>query len=160
MRSIVYQKQYQESLKKQVSGIIDKLHDEDYKTVSEYLEKCYDDGFIGTMYDLQGQGIPMCFPLDQESMVRAVQLDSKISKGLYSRLGEDVNVLKKKITAQVSRGISTAEARALTEDALTSGRALLKFKEWISAQGGNADAPLAKAKFTREIFAHSDSSLC
>jgi hypothetical protein len=40
-------------------------------------------------------------------MVRAVQLDSKISQGLYSRLGEDVSLLKKRITAQVSRGIAT-----------------------------------------------------
>jgi hypothetical protein len=108
MRSKVYQKQYQESLKKQVSEIIDKLHDEDFKTVSEYLEKCYDEGFLGTMYDLQGQGIPVCFPLDQESMVRAVQLDSKISKGLYDHLGENYSLLKKRITSEVSRGIASS----------------------------------------------------
>ncbi len=39
----------------------------------------------------------------------------------------------------LSKGISTEEARALTEDALTSGKALLKFKEWINAQGGNCE---------------------
>jgi hypothetical protein len=108
MRSKVYQKQYQESLQKQVGDIIGKLHDEDFKTVSEYLEKCYDEGFVGTMYDLQGQGIPMCFPLDQESMVRAVQLDSKISEGLYNHLGENYSLLKKRITAEVSRGIASS----------------------------------------------------
>lgn len=59
------------------------------------------------MYDLHGQGIPLVFPMDQEAIVRVVQLDSKISKGLYSRLGEDVALLKRKITATVSRGIST-----------------------------------------------------
>lgn len=106
-RSKVYQKQYQEGLKKQVSDILDNMHENEFKTVSEYLDKCYEQGFLGTMYDLQGQGIPLCFPLDQEAMVRAVQIDSKISQGLYSRLGEDVDLLKKKITAQVSRGIST-----------------------------------------------------
>lgn len=106
-RSKVYQKQYQEALKKQVGDIYDLMLKEEYKTVSDYLNQCYEDGFIGTMFDLQGQGIPLCFPLDQEAMVRAVQLDSKISQGLYSRLGEDVSMLKKKITAQVSRGIST-----------------------------------------------------
>ena len=46
-------------------------------------------------------------PLNQEAMVRAVQLDSKISKGLYTHLGENVNMLKKRIAAEVSRGIST-----------------------------------------------------
>lgn len=106
----VYQKQYQDALKKQVSSILDNMQVEEFKTVSEYLNKCYEEGFLGTMYDLQGQGIPLCFPMDQESMVRAVQLDSKISHGLYTRLGEDVALLKKKITAEVSRGISTGIA--------------------------------------------------
>ena len=107
IQSKVYQKKYQTALQKQVGGILDKMHDKEFKLVSDYITECYENGFIGTMFDLQGQGIPMCFPLDQEAMVRAVQLDSKISKGLYSRLGEDVALLKKKITAQVSRGIST-----------------------------------------------------
>ena len=107
IQSKVYQKQYQDAMKKQIGSILDNMQVEEFKTVSEYLQKCYEDGFIGTMFDLQGQGIPLCFPLDQEAMVRAVQLDSKISQGLYSRLGEDVALLKKKITAQVSRGIST-----------------------------------------------------
>lgn len=107
IQSKVYQKQYQDALKKQVSSILDNMQVEEFKTVSEYLNKCYEEGFLGTMYDLHGQGIPLCFPLDQEAMVRAVQLDSKISNGLYSRLGEDVSLLKKKITAQVSRGIAT-----------------------------------------------------
>jgi hypothetical protein len=40
-------------------------------------------------------------------MVRAVQLDSKISSGLYNHLQEDVGKLKKNITAQVSRGIAS-----------------------------------------------------
>ena len=106
-RAKVYQKQYQESLKKQVSGIYDWMLWEQYTTVSDYLTDCYENGFVGTMYDLQGQGIPLCFPLDQEQMVRAVQLDSKISKGLYSKLGEDISLLKRKIAAQISRGIAT-----------------------------------------------------
>ena len=103
----VYQKQYQDALKKQVNSILDNMQVEEFKTVAEYLNQCYEEAFVGTMFDLQGQGIPLCFPMDQEAMVRAVQLDSKISNGLYSRLGEDVALLKKKITAQVSRGIST-----------------------------------------------------
>lgn len=107
IQSKVYQKNYQTALKKEVGGILDTMHEKEFKTVSDYLKTCYEDGFIGTMFDLQGQGIPLCFPLDQEAMVRAVQLDSKISHGLYTRLGEDIAVLKNKITAQVSRGVAT-----------------------------------------------------
>jgi hypothetical protein len=107
IQSKVYQKNFQQALGKQVDDVLGKMLDKEFTTVSDYLNECYENGFMGTMYDLQGQGIPLCFPLDQEAMVRAVRLDSKISKGLYSRLGEDVDLLKRKITAQVSRGIST-----------------------------------------------------
>ena len=112
IRSKVYQQNYQEGLKKQVNDILDKMHDNSFKTVSEYLDKCYEEGFVGAMYDLQGQGIPMAFPIDQEAVTRAVQLDSKISNGLYSHMGEDVTQLKKHITAQVSRGIATGMSYA------------------------------------------------
>lgn len=107
IQSKVYQKKYQEGLQKQVGDVLDKMHTQQFKTVSDYLEQCYEDGFIGTMFDLQGQGIPLCFPMDQEQMVRAVQLDSKIVEGYYRRMGKDVAMLKKRITAEVSRGIST-----------------------------------------------------
>lgn len=106
-QSKVYQKQYQDALKKQIGAILDTLHTEEFETISEYLEKCYEDGFIGALYDIQGQGIPLVFPIDQTAIVRAVMLNSKISIGLYTRLGEDIAELKKKISAEVSRGIST-----------------------------------------------------
>ena len=81
---------------KQVDDILGKMAEKQFKTVSDYLNTCYEDGFVGTMFDLQGQGIPLCFPLDQESMIRAVQLDSPISSGLYNHLGENVNELKQR----------------------------------------------------------------
>lgn len=105
IRSKVYQKQYQDGLKKQTGDILDKMHKENFKNVSDYLQTCYEDGFVGTLYDLQGQGIPFAFPIDQEAVTRAVQIDSKISNGLYSHLGEDVAKLKKHIASEVSRGI-------------------------------------------------------
>lgn len=107
IQSKIYQKQYQEQLKKQVDGILDQLKVKQYTNISDYLDECYTDGFIGTIFDLHGQGVPLMMPIDQQAMVRAVQLDSKISKGLYTHLGENVDMLKKHITAQVSRGIST-----------------------------------------------------
>lgn len=103
----IYQKQYQEQLYKQVSGIYDQMQVSQFVTVSDYLNTCYTDGFIGTIFDAHGQGVPFLAPLDQVAMVQAVQLESKISKGLYTHLGKDVATLKHRITAQVSRGIST-----------------------------------------------------
>lgn len=106
-RSKVYQKQYQDSIKTQVRGILDKMHQKEFKTVNEYLNGCYNKAFTGNMYVLHGEGIPLIVPIDQEKVVRAVQINSKINKGLYSRLGEDVDLLKRKITAQISRGVAT-----------------------------------------------------
>ncbi|MBO5957536.1 MAG: hypothetical protein J6Q39_08275 [Bacteroidales bacterium] len=107
LRSKVYQKQHQEAIQGQLDDVLDNLHQNSYKTIESYLKGCYDDGFIGTLYDLQGQGVPLIMPMDQESIVRAVQLDSKISGGLYSRMGEDVAGLKKVIASEVTRGIAT-----------------------------------------------------
>lgn len=107
LQSKIYQKQYQEALHGQIDDVLDKMNTEQFNTVTGYLKTCYDDGYIGTLYDLQGQGVPLIMPIDQEAVVRAVQLDSKISQGLYNRMGEDVAVLKKAIASEVSRGIAT-----------------------------------------------------
>lgn len=114
IQSKIYQKQYQEQLQSQVEGILKQMQTKSFATVSEYLDECYTDGFIGTIFDAHGQNVPFMAPINQESMVRAVQLDSKISKGLYTRLGEDVDMLKKKITAQVSRSVATGMTFAET----------------------------------------------
>lgn len=111
-QSAIYQIQYQKMLKGQIEGILNQMQTAQFLTVSDYLDGCYDDGFVGSLFDLHGQGVPLAMPLDQTKMVRAVQLDSKISKGLYTRLGEDVGLLKKKIIAQVSRSISNGTSYA------------------------------------------------
>lgn len=118
IQSKIYQKKYQEQLQSQLDGILKQMQSTQYLTVSGYLDDCYTDGFIGSIFDLSGQGVPLMMPINQESMVHAVQLDSKISKGLYTRLGEDVDLLKKKITAQVSRSIATGETYKQTAQML------------------------------------------
>lgn len=106
LQSIIYQKQYQTALKGQLEGVLEQLHSNEYATVSDYLTRCYEDGYIGVMYDLQGQGIPIVTPIDQEQVTKAIQTDSKLSKTLYDSLGEDVNKLKRSVRAEVSRGIA------------------------------------------------------
>lgn len=108
LKTIIYQLDYQRALKKQISAILDDLNARQFNTISEYLTKCYEMGFIGTLYDLQGQGIPLIFPINQEHVVRALTVDTKLSKRLYTALGEDVEELKKAIRSELSRGISTS----------------------------------------------------
>lgn len=110
LKSIVWQKQYQEALKKQIDGVLDKLNAESFTTIADYLTDCYENGFFGALYDLQGQGIPLILPINQEEVVQAIQIDSKISKGLYQRMGEDTEQLKKSIRLEVSRGVSNGSS--------------------------------------------------
>lgn len=102
----IYQMQYQMSLQSQISKILDNMRSNNYQTIQDYLEGCYRQGFVGAMYDLQGQGIPLAFPLDQQQAMKAIQLDSKISGGLYRRMGINTNELKKRIASEIARGIS------------------------------------------------------
>lgn len=108
LQSQIYQRDFQLSLKKQIDGFLSDLQTDQYKSIDGYLKGCYETGFLGSMYDLHGQGIPIITPIDQKQVVKAMQLDPKISKNLYTKLGEDVGLLKKRIANNVSRGIATA----------------------------------------------------
>ena len=105
--SRIYQIEHQKALKGQIEGIIEKLHSEEYETIQQYLEDSYVDGFVGTAYDLAGQGIPLIMPIDQAAAVRAIQTDSKISEGLYAALGVDTKNLKKAIAQEATRGVAS-----------------------------------------------------
>ncbi len=112
LQSIIYQVDYQKALRTQIGAILDDLNANQFTSISEYLTKCYESGFLGTLYDIQGQGVPLIFPIDQNQVVKAITTDSKLSKRLYTRLGEDVDELKKKVRLELSRGISQAYSYA------------------------------------------------
>lgn len=113
LQSIIYQKQYQQALKSQIDGILTTLQTNEFSSISEYLTASYTNGFVGAMYDLTAQGIPVISPIKQQNVVKAIQTDSKISTTLYKKLGEDVTYLKKSIRAELSRG--TANGSTWTE---------------------------------------------
>ena len=107
MAHVIYQVQYQRALADQVAAILEQFRSNEFETVSEYLANAYEDGFIGTMYDLQGQGIPLISPISQEQVVAAIQHETKLSESLYMALGKDTKDLSKKIAGEISRGISS-----------------------------------------------------
>jgi hypothetical protein len=141
IQSKIYQQQYQQALQKQLDGILNDLHKEAYTTVDAYLKKSYEDGYIGTMYDLQGQGIPLIMPIDQEAITRAVQIDPKISRSLYSKMGENVAALKRNIAAEVSRGIATSASFAAVARQIS-----FKMKGTYNTNGGAMGRALTIAR--------------
>jgi SPP1 gp7 family putative phage head morphogenesis protein len=107
-RAKIYQQEFQKALQSQVNSILDKMQGDNYATIDKYLKGCYETGYIGTMYDIAKQGVPIIAPINQAAVVKAVLTDSKIKEGFYNALGVSVKHLKKTITQEVSRGIASS----------------------------------------------------
>lgn len=110
VQSAIYQMRYQQELKKQIEKSLENMQNNNYSTITDYLQSTYKNGFMGAQYTLHKQGIPLITPINQQSIVQALTLNSKISTGLYNRLGVDVEQFKHIITTEVSRGIATGSS--------------------------------------------------
>lgn len=110
LQSIVYQKEYQQMMVDQLEAMLYDLHEGQFTTIADYLEQSYINGYVGMFYDLQSTGIPLVIPIQQDQVVKALKTNSKLSSGLYKRLGEDVDYLKRSIRAELSRGISSGSS--------------------------------------------------
>lgn len=106
-QSRVYRIEYQKALKKQVEAILEKLHADEYTTIQQFLSDSYTTGYVGTAYDMFGQGVPLILPVDKNAAVKAVVTDSQISEGLYQALGVDTKKLKRTISSEITRGIAS-----------------------------------------------------
>lgn len=136
-QSKIYQIQYQRALKAQIEGIVEKLHGDNFTSIQQYLNECYTNSFVGTMYALHGQGMPVLAPIDQDAAVRAVMTDSKISEGLYEALGVDSKALKKSIQREISVGLSSGATYAeITRNiSFATGAPLSRAKTIVRTEG-------------------------
>ena len=104
-QSKIYQLEYQQSLEKQISAIIDVLKSDNTANINAYLLKTYKDGYIGTLYTMQGQGTPLIFPHDQAEMINCIT--NPIDDMTFSqRINQNMNDLKTTVKSEVSRGIA------------------------------------------------------
>ena len=106
LQAIIYQLKYQRLLKSEIEGFLNALHTQNYQLIDDYLKDSYITAHIGTLFDLQGQGVPLILPLNQEQMISAITLNSKLSEPLYNSLGYDVEHLKINVVSEISRGIA------------------------------------------------------
>ena len=106
LQAIIYQVKYQNALKKELDEFLSVLHTRNYTLIDNYLKDCYENAHIGTLFDLQGQGIPLILPLDQEQMISAITLNSKLSEPLYNSLGYNIDFLKTSVRQEISRGVA------------------------------------------------------
>lgn len=104
-QSKAYQLDFQRQLEKQISGILDNLSGKNFTSIAEYLNTCYQTGFIGTMYDMQGQGVPLVLPINQEQVLKAVQKTSDDIK-LVNKIGVSTKELKTQVLEELKRGFA------------------------------------------------------
>lgn len=113
LQSQIYQRDFQKNILKQLDKAMDELSGNAYKSIDEYLNDAYYNGYIGSLYDIAGQGIPLIIPIDQKQVTRAMTHDTKLSTSLYARMGIDANNLKKKVAGHLARGIATVSSYAM-----------------------------------------------
>lgn len=104
LQSQIYHRKYQILLKQQIDSFLTKLNQKQHETIDQYMKDCYETGYCGSIYDLHSQKVPIISPIDQKQILKAVTINSKVSKKLY---GKYVNQLKKDIQSEISRGIAT-----------------------------------------------------
>lgn len=166
-QSKIYQQQYQQALKGQVSGIIDKMHSDHYSTISKYLNSCYETGYIGTMYDIAKQGVPIIAPIDQAAAVKAILTDSKIVEGYYNHLGINYAKLKKTITQEISRGIASGllykdiarNINNVSGNGLSNAKRITRTEGHRIQQTSSRDAQYAAKKMGADVVKQWDASL-
>ncbi|MGN1368443.1 MAG: phage minor head protein [Aristaeellaceae bacterium] len=149
-QSKIHRINYQKKVKSQLEAILEKMRLAEYKTLQEYLTDCYTIGYVGTMYDIHGQGVPVIAPINQDAAAKAIQLDTQLSTrkayksansemvALYESLGIDTDSLKKTIRSEITRGISSG----MTYDDIARNIASV------------SKAPLARAKTIARTEGH------
>lgn len=121
LQTIIYQKKYQQMLARQIAGVIRALDTQQYDTVLEFLQDSYVNGYAGVMFDIHGQGIPITVPIDQARTHRAITNDTKLSDNLYKSLQGGTARMKKRVQAEVSRGIASGKTWYQISEKLAKG---------------------------------------
>ncbi len=104
-QSIVYQVQYQEMLQKQLETALARLKNGSITSVNDFLNKTYEDSYLGTIYGIQGQGIPINIGIDHEQMGRTISRRTDTMQ-FSQRLYDNVDRLGVAFKSQMSRGIA------------------------------------------------------
>lgn len=103
--SIVYQVQFQENLQRQLETALATLKNGSITSVSDFLSKTYEDSYLGTIYGIQGQGIPINIGIDHEQMARTINRRTETMQ-FSQRLYDNVDRLGTAFKSQMSRGIA------------------------------------------------------
>jgi hypothetical protein len=123
--SVIHQKKYQEQLLKQINGVLDDLQTHTYQTANDFFQGSYQRGYVGSIYELHKQGIPITVPVSTKKMMTAIQTKSKLSQSYYLKQGltvQNIRTLKKQIASECTRGIASGKSWLEVAESLTIQR--------------------------------------
>ena len=106
-QSIAYQIQYQRQMEEQINRYLDILESENVDSIHKYLEKCYETGFIGNLYQLQDYDVNIVAPINQKAVIIATKMTADGIK-LSKKISGNTELLKKQVVQEIQRGFSTA----------------------------------------------------
>lgn len=106
-QSRAYQIDFQKQLETQINAYIDILQSDNVDTIQDYLNLCYETGYIGNMYQLQGYGVNLVTPINQNAVVNATKMTADGVK-LSAKIAGDTALLKKQVVQEIQRGFSAA----------------------------------------------------
>ena len=125
LQTVIHQQKYQKELLKEIDGVLNDLQTNSYQSVNEFFEGSYVNGYVGSMYEFERQGIPITTPVDPKKVVTAIQTKSKLSQSYYMKQGltvQNIRTLKKQITLECTRGIASGKSWIEVADSLTVQR--------------------------------------
>lgn len=97
----------EKQLETMVSGVLDTLQGSNFNSIADYLQNSYTNSYIGNLYDMHGQGVPLILPMNENQVVKAVQKTGDDFK-LSEKLGGNTKELKKQVKSELQRGLASA----------------------------------------------------
>ncbi|MCI6998031.1 MAG: phage head morphogenesis protein [Eubacterium sp.] len=109
LQSKIYQRKWQEELERILTDILQRMNDKNYQSIEEYLNDVAQDSFLGSVYSLHQNNIPIRLMINERliaNMINTPVDGIKLSERLYKNTKE----LKKKVVAEISRGFATGKS--------------------------------------------------
>lgn len=104
-QSVIYQIQLQEQIQQQIETALNRLKSGSITSVTDFLNKTYEDGYLGVIYGIQGQGIPINIGIDHDQLARTVNRKTETLQ-FSDRLYKNVDNLGVAFKSEMSRGIA------------------------------------------------------
>ena len=136
-QSVIYQIQLQEQIQQQLETALNRLKSGSITSVTDFLNKTYEDSYLGVIYGLQGQGIPINIGIDHDQLARTVNRKTDTLQ-FSDRLYKNVDNLGVAFKSQMSRGIASGStySRIAKQLAMESEASYKQAMRIVRTEGG------------------------